>query len=170
VKSYTGSFNKYNLPSNNLKLKSILSILTIGIFIVLGFASIEEVAEVDCKVYDTPITKSHDIVFEFFDRGTGKPIRGEPINFVITEFKKNIDSQGCYIEFDHEYPENKVSDQTGKIALKLNETYISSDDETHIAFSFKNINYNEASLSLIVHVNDGSLTKRYEFLKIDLYP
>lgn len=166
AQTYKGSSN-----ANNLNLRSILSIFTIGIFIFLGFASIEEIPIVNCEFYAKPINKQHAITIEIFDKGTGKPIQNQTIKFDITERQKEKKGNKCEVVLSGIGGSETLSSGTsGKMSLLVDRSYISSDDETHITFNFVNNSYYEASHSIIVHPSDGSFTKRYEFLKKEVYP
>lgn len=165
MKKYTGSFNK-------LKLKSILSIFTIGIFILFGFASISEETPVECNYYPQPTAKTHDITIGIYDKETKKPIGNRTIKFSITEYKKidDILGLGCKLETEKEYDKTVLSDASGKASFTLSKTYVSEDDEIKIFFNILIPDYNGLSESILLKVNDLNAQKDYFLLEEEDYP
>jgi len=169
-KKKTGSCNKYTHPSNNLKLRSILSLCTIGIFIFFGFASISEETPVECNYYPQPIIKTHDITIGIYDKETKKPIGNKTIKFAITELKKIDDIVGCTLETEKEYNKTAVLDASGKTNFTLSKTYVSEDDEINIFFSIIIPNYNWLNESIKLKVNHLKFQKDYFLLEDEQYP
>src|SRR6185436_7090514 len=98
MKRQKASFNKYKHLSNSSKLKSIISIFTIGAFIFLGFASILEVQVVDCEFYDDPRARVQFVLIEILDKETGKPIENQSIEFTIEHYQKVPMGTECAME------------------------------------------------------------------------
>ena len=171
MKNRTGFYKKGNHSSHNLKLKSILSILTIGIFIFFGFASIEEgQRSTDCEFYKPPNAKTHIITIEIYDKETGMPIENQTIKFNIDEHKKVVNSN-----FDCElgtksYSQTLNLGSSGKASLILIKTYVSKDDYTTIDFDLYRIGYQDAFKAFTIRDWDSNPTWRFGFLKIKVYP
>jgi len=173
LKKYSGDFKMYNHTLNNLKLKSILSIFTMGIFIFLGFASIEENPKVDCNFYPRPITKSFQVTIDVVDRITGEPILDESLllDIYIDEYEKIVDSNfECTTKIKNS--RTKIVDlKSGKAVLILAMTFQSKDDYVNVHFKLTHDFYYFSEHSLILkdfHVTNQ--TKRIGILKKQVYP
>lgn len=168
----TGFNKKGNHSSNNLKLKSILSILTIGLFIFLGFASIEEGNPIPlCNFHKPPINKTHKLTIEIFDKKTGKPILGEIINFTVYKINKVEDNNGfCELigKLDGAWEIN--SGPYGKAIFTQNATYLSPDDYLSIYVGLINNNYYPDSKNITLRDNSSDLIYEMGFLKREVYP
>ncbi len=170
MKKYTGSFNNYNLPFNKLKLKSILSIFTMGLFIFFGFASIEENPPVDCEFIKPPINKTQIITIQIYDKKEGRLIANQTGLCTIIEYEKVVNSDfTCTISVKKTYSKTLNFGPNGKATLTLNRTYGSKEDDTWIQFNLINTNYVESKYIIVKHYHDDH-TVRVEFLKNEEYP
>ncbi len=170
----TGFNKKGNHFSNNLKLKSILSILTMGLFIFFGFASIEEVPVVDCEFYKTPVSRIHTVTIEIYDKGSGLPIGNQTIKLDIEEFDKHLFNNGsietCEINLANSYPKTLNFGSSGKVTFTLNKTYNSDQDFIRIFFKNDNISYYPVSTIFTVHDYQLNVRESIGFLKKEVYP
>jgi hypothetical protein len=156
---------------NNLKLRSIFSILTIGIFIFLGFASIEEYPPLNCKFNKPPITKTHKITINFLDKQTGKPIVGEIISYSIYKLDKVDNNDGfCQLTENLQGSWYQNSGAYGKIIITQNATYYSPDDQLNIWVELSSPNYNKGLRVITLRDFHSDLTFEITYLRKEVYP
>ena len=168
-----GYYKNVSYNGNNFNLRSILSIFTIGIFIFLGFASLEESPIYDCEFYPQPITKSFVIAFEIYDKTTGIPIPDQNIESSIDLHNKNVDSNfDCYIKFQSSIPKFLKFGSTGKAVLMLEKmTFASNDDEVNVFIVFNIPGYeSDVKLISIKDYNSTNQTFIFRFIKKEAYP
>ena len=119
--------------SNNLKTTS--SILTMGIFVVFGFASIvegdPEVKDVDCTFFHTAYNVTQKVKITVDKSGTVSPIiylAGVVISFTISEYEKADDNGLCNLVLKNSYNKKLTTNSSGEVSFTLNKTYVSNDD------------------------------------------
>jgi hypothetical protein len=169
------SINRKNDQSENyVKLKSTLSILTIGLFVFFGFASIDAakpvLRSVDCQFYKPPVEKSQKITIAITDKETKQPITGQVIEVIISDYVKIEDNGECHLQLKSSY--NKLLDfgLNGKASIDLSKIYLSRDDQIYVYFSFNRSNYYSEDHSFLVNVYDDVLVRSYSFLRLNQYP
>lgn len=174
MKNINGLNSKRNRPKNYGKLKSILSILTIGLFVLFGFASIDEakpvLRSVDCQFYKPPVEKSQKITINISDKETKQPIAGLVVDFLISDYIKTEDNGECYLKLKNSYTKSLDFGFTGKATLDLSKNYVSRDDQIFISFTFKRTDYYSEDRSFLVNVYDDVLVRSYSFLHVNQYP
>lgn len=155
---------------NYSKLKSILSIFTMGLFIFFGFASIEENPPVDCEFIKPPINKTQIITIQIYDKTGGRLIADQTGEFTIIEYEKVVNSDfTCTISVKKTYSKTLNFGPNGKATLTLNRTYGSKEDDTWIQFNLINNKYGELKYFIVKHYHDDH-TVRFEFLTHEVYP
>jgi hypothetical protein len=175
VKNRKGFYKKGSHPSNNLKLKSILSILTMGIFIFFGFASIDEgdpeTKSVNCEFLPSAVIVTQKCTFHAFDQ-VGVP----PINLIITfhirEYEKVDDNGLCTLLYKNEYTREGIFSTDGTASFILAKRYVSNDDVIEINFKLSKFQYvyYPYSYSLSLHKYDPELNSDIHLLKINSNP
>lgn len=174
MKKYKGSFNKYNLLSYNLELKSILSIFTIGIFIFFGFASINEgdpetkILD-DCEFFDTPVAVPQKCAFITFDEKSN-PAVGLNIHCVISEYAKVNDNGFCNLLLKNSYTRNVTFGSSGQASFTLNKSYVSDDDEIEIYFETSLPGYIRITRTYRINKSDPGIDLNIRLRKIEQYP
>jgi len=165
-----GFYKNVSHHANKLKLRSILSIFTIGIFILFGFASISEETPVECDYYPQPLAKTHEVTIGIYDKETKNPIVNSAFKLNIIEYKKIDDIVGCKLEIAKEYTKDVTLNSSGKASFTLNKTYISKDDEIRIFFNIDFYGYNFSVESIKLKVNNLKQQYDYFILEDEEYP
>lgn len=170
-------FNKYvSSYGNYSKLKSILSIFTMGLFIFFGFASIDEgdpesrILD-NCEFLPAPIVVQQKCTFFAVDEKGNHPTKSQSVRFQINEYEKVGDKNNCSLFFKNRYILPAVFDTSGKATFTLNKKYVSNDDEIEIFFQPVFAGY-YASLPQIITLRRFDLSINYtlHLLTEDQYP
>ncbi len=130
---------------NYSKLKSILSIFTMGLFIFFGFASIDEGDPTtrilpDCEFLKPHVSISHRINFDAKDE-EGKPPPLLIMTVYIKDFEKVDDNSQCTLVLKNAYTRTFSFNSSGQASLTLSKSYVSNDDELEIYFEVNQAGY-----------------------------
>jgi hypothetical protein len=174
MKKHSVSYNKHNHPSNHLKLKSILSILIIGIFIFLGFSSINEGDPEtktlnDCNFLHTPVAVAHKITFYARDEKL-ENINGLVISLVISEYDKMDDNGYCSLVLKNTYTKKITTNSLGEVSITLSKSYVSNDDELEIYFEPSLSGFSAEPGTIRVHKSSNDLRDIIYAIKILQFP
>lgn len=156
------------------KQKSILSIFVMGIFVLLGFASIDEgnpetkVLD-DCAFFQTPVAVPQKCTITTYDENSKPPV-GLIVQFVISEYAKANDNGFCTLVLKNTYTRNVTLGTSGIASFILNKSYYSDDDEIEIYFETSFPGYYGITRSYIINYSDPGIDLNIHLRKIDQYP
>jgi hypothetical protein len=154
--------------------KSVLSFLAIGIFVLLGFASIDErnpETKVlgDCEFFQTPVAVPQKCEITTYDENSKPPV-GLIVQFVISEYAKANDNGFCTLVLKNTYTRNVTLGTSGIASFILNKSYYSDDDEIEIYFETSFPGYYGITRSYIINYFDPGIDLNIHLRKIDQYP